>query len=80
MLDSDAVYGGYNDIADCPPVAIERLKHYFLTYKDLPGEKRNVSIEEVYGRDEALEVISRSMTDYNSAFPQYRTAKPSAKQ
>jgi inorganic pyrophosphatase len=80
VLDNDAVYGGYNDIADCPPVAIERLKHYFLTYKDLPGEKRHVSIEEIYDREEALEVVRRSMTDYNIAFPQYQTTVPSAKQ
>jgi inorganic pyrophosphatase len=79
VLDSDAVYGGYNDIADCPPVAIERLKHYFLTYKDLPGEKRHVSIEEIYGREEAQEVVRRSMTDYDRAFPQYRTDMPPAK-
>jgi inorganic pyrophosphatase len=79
VLDNDAVYGGYNDIADCPPVAIERLKHYFLTYKDLPGEKRHVSIEEIYDREEALEVVRRSMTDYNIAFPQYQTPTPSAK-
>jgi inorganic pyrophosphatase len=79
VLDNDAVYGGYNDIADCPPVAIERLKHYFLTYKDLPGEKRRVSIEETYDREEALEVVRRSMTDYSNAFPQYRTTTRSAK-
>jgi len=79
VLDNDAVYGGYSDIADCPPVAIERLKHYFLTYKDLPGEKRRVSIEETYNREEALEVVRRSMTDYGNAFPQYRTKTHSVK-
>jgi inorganic pyrophosphatase len=68
VLDNDAVYGEYNDIADCPPVAIERLKHYFLTYKDLPGEKRRVTIAEVYDREEALEVIRCSMQDYRSSF------------
>lgn len=79
VLDNDAVYGGYNDIADCPPVAIERLKHYFLTYKDLPGEKRRVSIEETYNREEAMEVVRRSMTDYSNAFPQYRTKTTAVK-
>ncbi|MCU0379000.1 MAG: inorganic pyrophosphatase [Bacteroidales bacterium] len=70
VLESDAVYGEYNDIADCPQIAIERLKHYFLTYKDLPGEKRSVTIPEVYDRNEALEVIRRSMEDYKNDFPQ----------
>ena len=68
VLDNDAVYGEYQDISDCPPIAIDRLKHYFLTYKDLPGEKRHVTITEVYGREEALEVIRRSMADYSAIF------------
>jgi len=72
VLESDAVYGEYDDIADCPQIAIERLKHYFLTYKDLPGEKRKVTIPEVYNREEALEVIRRSMEDYSKAFPGIR--------
>lgn len=70
VLDNDAVYGIYRNIGDCPPIAIERLKHYFLTYKDLPGEKRRVKISEVYGREEALEVIRRSMDDYSDSYPQ----------
>lgn len=68
VLYNDAVYGAYADIKDCPPIAIERLKHYFLTYKDLPGEKRRVSITEIYDTDEAREVIRRSMADYAAAF------------
>lgn len=68
VLDNDAVYGEYHDISDCPPIAIDRLKHYFLTYKDLPGEKRHVTITDVYGREEALEVIRRSMADYSAIF------------
>jgi inorganic pyrophosphatase len=68
VLENDAVYGGYKDITDCPPMAIERLKHYFLTYKDLPGEKRNVEISHVYDREEAYEVIKCSMEDYNDRF------------
>ena len=68
VLHNDAVYGGYNDIADCPEIAIERLKHYFLTYKDLPGERRRVTITEIYDRTEALEVIRRSMKDYSAVY------------
>lgn len=70
VLHNDAVYGGYKDIADCPEIAIERLKHYFLTYKDLPGEKRQVTIAEIYGREEAQEIIRRSMADYSERFPE----------
>jgi inorganic pyrophosphatase len=70
VLHNDAVYGGFNDIADCPEIAIERLKHYFLTYKDLPGERRSVTIAEIYDRTEALEVIRRSMKDYSRDYPE----------
>jgi inorganic pyrophosphatase len=69
VLYNDAVYGVYSDIADCPPIAIERLKHYFLTYKDLPGEKRQVTIAEIYDRNEAQEVIRRSAADYADSYP-----------
>jgi len=44
---------------------IDRLKHYFLSYKQLPGEgPRRVEITDVYDRAEAIEVIKRSMKDY----------------
>lgn len=68
VLENDAVYGEYRDITDCPPMAIDRLRHYFLTYKDLPGEKRRVEISHVYDREEAYEVIRRSTEDYNDRF------------
>ena len=48
---------------------VNRLKHYFLTYKQIPGEgKRKVEIAEVYDRPEALEVIRRSMKDYQRLY------------
>ena len=68
VLQNDTVYGKYNDISELPELIIERLKHYFLTYKDLPGKERDVEIAEAYGRDEALEVIRLSMDDYIHKF------------
>ncbi|HML83618.1 MAG TPA: inorganic diphosphatase, partial [Bacteroidales bacterium] len=56
-----------------PAIIIERLRHYFLTYKDLPGEKRNVEITHVYGTEEAHEVIRRSMEDYRHKFDNLRS-------
>jgi len=47
---------------------LNRLKHYFLTYKHLPSEKSICEITNVYGRDEAHEVIRRSMEDYKKHF------------
>ena len=68
VLRNDAVYSSYKDITDCPPIIIERLKHYFLTYKDLPGNKRDCEITHTYNAEEAQEVIMRSMDDYIERF------------
>ncbi|MDR2937790.1 MAG: inorganic pyrophosphatase [Prevotellaceae bacterium] len=68
VLYDDAVYGEYRDINDCPKVIIDRLRHYFLTYKDIPGENRNCEITHIFGIDEAHEIIRRSQQDYHNKF------------
>ena len=43
---------------------IDRLQHYFLTYKMAPGSvQHKVEITSVYGREEAMKVILASHTD-----------------
>ncbi len=66
VLKNDAFYNDFSDISKLPKPVVDRLKHYFLTYKDMPGnpKKRNTEITHMYGRNEALDVISRSMSDY----------------
>jgi inorganic pyrophosphatase len=64
VMKGDEFYRQWNDVSDCPVSYINRLKHYFLTYKNLPGEQSTCEITNVYGRDEAHEVIRRSMDDY----------------
>jgi len=45
------------------------LRHYFLTYKQAPGSTSSVcEITDTYGREDALEVIRRSFTDYDARF------------
>ncbi|MBC5621423.1 inorganic pyrophosphatase [Butyricimonas hominis] len=68
VLKHDATYSVYNDISELPHVVIDRLKHYFLTYKDLPGEERRTEITHVYNKEEAYEVIRRSAEDYKNHF------------
>ena len=69
VMRGDAIYGHMKDIYECPPAQVDRLKHYFLTYKDAPGaRKRETEITHVYGRDEAYEVIERSMADYETKY------------
>lgn len=64
VLKGDEFYMQWNDVSDCPDSYINRLKHYFLTYKNLPGEKSVCKITHVYGQQEAYEVIRRSQEDY----------------
>lgn len=72
ILDSDLAYGHIRDINDCPKAILDRLKHYFLSYKQLPGEApRRVEIVDVYDRSEALDVIRRSLLDYERNFADF---------
>lgn len=65
VMAKDEIYSRYNDISEVPESIIKRLKHYFLTYKNLPGASEPVcEITHTYGADEAHEVIKRSLFDY----------------
>lgn len=69
VLEKDACYGHYKDITECPEAVVQRLVHYFLTYKMAPhGDSTPTEITEVYGREEAHEVIRRSSQDYAERF------------
>lgn len=68
VLKDDAVYGAMKDISECPDPVVERLKHYFLTYKDLPNTKLDVEITHTYDSTEAKEVINRTLEDYRVKF------------
>ncbi len=69
VLISDVAYDHLEDIGGCPAGLVDRLKHYFLSYKQLPGAApRRVEISDVYGRGEAIDVIERSMRDYRKKF------------
>ena len=69
VMVKDAVYGGVQDISHLPTLLVDRLKHYFLTYKQAPSEAHPAcELTRVYGRDEAFEVIRRSQADYQARF------------
>jgi len=68
VLKDDAVYGHFRDVSEVPELVVNRLKHYFLTYKDLPGNPRDCEITHIYNAEESREVILRSMEDYRNKF------------
>jgi inorganic pyrophosphatase len=64
VLASDPVYGRASDLEDLPKALIDRLVHYFATYKTMPGEENRVSIRSTYSVTHAWQVVRASMADY----------------
>lgn len=60
----DAAYGKMKDISECPESLLERLRHYFLTYKSPPHGQNKIEITHDYGHKEAFEVIQLAHQDY----------------
>ena len=51
VLKGDYIYGSFNDLIDLPNGTVERIKHYFVTYKDMPSANRTVEVLSVYGKE-----------------------------
>jgi inorganic pyrophosphatase len=69
VLDGDFVYGEINELHALPKILVDRLQHYFLTYKTGPHDtNRTVEIVEVYDRAEARAVVKASAADYAERF------------
>jgi inorganic pyrophosphatase len=68
VMKGDQVYEAWDDISKVPTSIVNRLKHYFLTYKNLPGAEAKCEITHTYGKEEALEVIKRSQEDYRNKY------------
>ena len=68
VLENDYVWGTARNVNDVPTVLVERLRHYFLTYKLIPGQRPRARIVRVYGRDHARKVVLAAMADYNDNF------------
>jgi inorganic pyrophosphatase len=65
ILKQDDFYGTFKDIGDLPASLLDRLKHYFLTYKQLPDQPQVTRIAEVYDRVMAKRVLESSLLDYS---------------
>src|SRR5512134_192828 len=61
VLENDLVWGHARDVSDLPKVLIERLQHYFMTYKLVPGETATADIKRIYGYKHAFKVVNASM-------------------
>ena len=68
VLDNDQFWKDADNIDDVSPALLERLRHYFATYKLVPGQPSDVQIEEIYGREHAHAVIQAAMEDYTEQY------------
>ncbi len=68
VLSNDTFWDKTKEIGDLPPVLVERLEHYFRTYKLVSESEPIVQIHEIYGLDHAYAVINAAIEDYNEAF------------
>ena len=66
VLEGDLMWSGVTDIADLPKILIERLEHYFSTYKLVPGADLQIKVQKVYGLDHARTVIAAAIEDYKN--------------
>ena len=69
VLKDDAIWSEARDITHLPTRLIERLQHYFLTYKMRPGETATVKVQQIYGVQRARAVVEAAIADYRAAYP-----------
>lgn len=70
ILKDDPVFAPIKDIKDLQETLVNKLRHYFLTYKAIPVVNENppVEITEIYGKEEAITVIKAGIQDYFKHF------------
>lgn len=68
VLENDPFWSSAQGISDVPDVLINRLQHYFSTYKMIPGGESQMVIEKTLDREYALRIVQAAMEDYEEAF------------
>ena len=69
VLANDLVWGDADDVSALPEALVERVRHYFRTYKmQAPGAATPVVVHEVYGRERAHLVVEAAIADYRERF------------
>ncbi len=63
---SEPTYNQYQDISELPSHIFEEMKHFFQVYKNL--ENKNTAVNEVSGKEKALEIIRKARADYKEIF------------
>jgi inorganic pyrophosphatase len=72
VLEGDYVWGEAQEIGDLPAALLERIEHYFSTYKLVPDEPPKITVTGRYGYAQAAAVIRASIDDYREMFSKER--------
>jgi inorganic pyrophosphatase len=70
VLDQDPFWAAMQEVRDLPNAIVDRLIHYFSTYKLMPNTEGKVKVGEVYDRAHALRVIEAAVADYKDSYDQ----------
>lgn len=69
VLIGDPSFGELRDVSQLPRALVDRLRHYFLTYKGIPGEgSSQITVDPVYDAAEARAVLLAARDDYHDQF------------
>lgn len=68
VLAQDNIWGQAEDLSDLPQILVERLSHYFGTYKLVPGKENLIFIDDIYDCQYALKVVEAALQDYDEEF------------
>ncbi len=68
ILKDDPIYSQWQDIQDIPTSLLQKIKHYFLTYKNMPDQTKIIQLGNTYNKAQAYKVIQASQADYKSTF------------
>ena len=63
---NDPTYNGYTDISQLPQHIFDEMSHFFTVYKQL--ENKGTIIDEVKGREAAIDIIERCIDRYIDNF------------
>lgn len=70
VLLDDPTYGQFTEVAQLPRPVVDRLRHYFLTYKTIPGDTPpTITVDPLYDATSAHAVLEASRRDYAAQFP-----------
>lgn len=68
VLHEDRFWSHIENIDQVPVALLDRLRHYFETYKLAPGSEEHVQLTDMYDADRAKEVLAASQADYDEMF------------